>query len=231
MAVSRKCKGCGQGFIAQYSGTLYCDACGMESRARKARNRQAAKRTLVCDCGNPKPRDYIHCVDCRRAKLEAQMRDQSRRSTWERAKFPARLPVAPLSVKLMRFVELHAEYNEHDVRMIEPILKRLGIDSRRYFEWREGRSLRITFRLADRVLTAAGWDWEDVWSRETCPELFDALDAIEALGEAEADGFCEVCSEWVATINGCCPWHDRPIPASASEPFEGPDGSLSEMAA
>ena len=235
MAVDRVCKGCREVFSARYSGNRYCSACAETAREVLRDRRRAAKHVLVCSCGQPKSRDYVHCTDCRKRTLEVQMREQSTRSTWQRAKFPNRLPVAPLAVKLTRFVDLHAEYDEHDNRMSEPVLKQLGICSRRYYEWRQGRSLQVTFPLADRILTAAGWDWAEVWSRETAPALFDALDAIDELGEAEADGFCPECSEWVASINGTCPWHAKPVRVELSVPFdaahEGPDGSIARAAA
>jgi uncharacterized Zn finger protein (UPF0148 family) len=229
--VARKCKGCGNDLIARHGGTRYCNACGIEATAASVKTRRAAKRALVCECGQPKTPDYIRCIDCRRRTLEEQARDKPKLSTRERAKFPRRLPVGPLAAKLTRFVALHAERDQQDNLMVERVLEELGVCARRFYEWREGRSLQVSFPVADRVLTAAGWDWGDVWTRETAPALFDALDAIDALGEAEADGFCPVCSEWVATINQRCPWHERPVPVESSEPFVS-DGSLpTEMAA
>lgn len=230
----RPCDICSQTFQPRAHNARYCDGCQPAARARHEEARRRMRLVKRCkSCGGAKSAADIYCSDCKRERAARFQLTREPRSAWERTKLPQRLPVEPLYLRVRAFIDKHAELNEQNIQLITPMAEMLGLGERRYSDWKRGVSLYVSLAVADRILTAAGWDWDDVWTRETAPELFDALDAIDALGEAEADGFCEVCMEWVATVNGCCPWHEKPVPAVSSEPFtfEGPDGSLSEMAA
>ena len=105
---------------------------------------------------------------------------------------------------------------------MEEAVGAIGINVRRWHEWRTGDALMVGVGLADRVLTAIGLDWLDVWTREEHPRFAACLDAIDALGEAPADGFCPVCCEPVASVNGTCPWHPVPV---VVEPYLGSEAA------
>lgn len=54
-----------------------------------------------------------------------------------------------------------------------------------YYEWRSGRAQTVSIEVADRVITALGLDWTDVWPRDEFPDFAARLDAIDAAGERE----------------------------------------------
>lgn len=207
----RYCRHCSKHFLANTTGEAYCADCKTFAQQARQLERRLAKQRPNCECGKRKHRDDRYCESCKRERYVARMREQAQRSAWQRSRLPSRLPVAPLMERVVAYVERHAERNECGQLLAEPVLLRLGISVRRYYEWRNGRTLHLQFDIADKVLTAAGWDWLDVWDRDSCPELVEALEMIDRLGEAEADGFCPECSEWVASINSTCPWHERPV--------------------
>jgi hypothetical protein len=166
--------------------------------------RRERRHMPLCPCGNTKSPSYVHCVECR-----------AKRSHWGelpiRPEFPRRLPAAPLCVRVDDWLRFNMRHNEIGKALLEESLVHLGLGVRRYHEWCNGDALMVSVEVADRVLTALGLDWLDVWTREEHPRFAACLDAIDALGEAPADGFCPACNEPVASVNGTCPWHPVPV--------------------
>ena len=182
----------------------------MPYRSKEALDRRRAPR---CDCGGRKASGESYCPKCKRAR-KAQFGPPPRPLRMV-AQFPNRLPLDPLATRVQAFVDKHAEPNADGRLMTERVLAYLGLDTRRYNEWVNRRGATVSLELADRVLTRAGWDWGDVWDRESCPQLMDALEFIDSYDEAEADGFCPQCCEWVVSVQGrWCPWHPNPVVVS-----------------
>lgn len=176
----------------------------VEQERQQRRNER--KRLKRCPgCGVPKPsNNNVYCAECRANRLH-----------WDdlpvAPRFPGRLPVAPLHARVENWLKTNMEYGAFDQPAIERSIASLGLGIRRFNEWQAGRASTVSVGLADRVLTALSLDWLDVWTREEHPRFAACLDAIDALGEAPADGFCPECSEPVASVNGTCPWHPVPV--------------------
>lgn len=71
------------------------------------------------------------------------------------------LPVAPLCAAIVRAAERSYEGD------IEAVCKDARLDSRRFRAWMAGEYERVSFRVADRVLTGLQWQWWEVWERGT----------------------------------------------------------------
>ena len=172
-------------------------------QARQQR-RNDRRNLPLCPCGNTKSPSYVHCTACR-----------AKRSHWHeipiRPRFPHSLPVAPLVARVEEWLRFNTPRDVWGNVQMEEAVGAIGINVRRWHEWRTGDALMVGVALADRVLTAIGLDWLDVWTREEHPRFAACLDAIDALGEAPADGWCPVCAEPVASVNGTCPWHPEPV--------------------
>lgn len=96
-------------------------------------------------------------------------------------RFPATLPVAPLAATVARHIERVAPaIGGGGCAWRDSCLMDIGVHPRRYYEWTRGRSLTVHIELADRVLTALGLDWVEVWPRDEFPEFAARLDAIDA---------------------------------------------------
>ena len=168
------------------------------------RKKERLKAGACPGCGQAKPANHFYCHDC--------MEDRGDWHGMEVApRFPRRLPVAPLCAAVREWLKTNMAYDGFGNPLIESSIAPLGLIVRRYNEWSTGRAYWVGVELADRVLTGLGLDWLDVWTREEHPRFAACLDAIDALGEAPADGFCPECCEPVATLNGTCPWHPVPV--------------------
>lgn len=103
------------------------------------------------------------------------------RMTSSTPRFPASLPVGPLVAVIARHLERHAPApTAHGSVAREECLRSIRVTPRRYYDWREGRSLSVSIERADRVITALGLDWMDVWPRDEYPDFAARLDAIDA---------------------------------------------------
>ena len=103
-------------------------------------------------------------------------------------RFPATLPVGPLVAVIARHLERHAPpLTARGNAAREECLRSIRVTPRRYYDWREGRSLTVSIEHADRVITALGLDWMDVWPRDEYPEFAARLDAIDAARPADIE--------------------------------------------
>lgn len=79
------------------------------------------------------------------------------------------LPAMPLVNLLDRMAESRGSVDE--------LASELHFSPRNLFAWRVGERQYVRFDVADRILTAAGLLWWEVWTEEEYPELHEALAA------------------------------------------------------
>jgi hypothetical protein len=84
--------------------------------------------------------------------------------TNDRERLRGFVTVAPLVPLVKAYIAAHARDNDHDAGRNEAAaLADLGLNSRRWYEWRKGKATYAHLELADAVLTGLGLHPWDVW--------------------------------------------------------------------
>lgn len=159
-------------------------------RSWRARNRErehAAKRRYRAKLLKDRAR-HARILENRRIRTRAR-RESEGKPTNRRMKTATKasdslpkLPAAPLAALVDEHVrrvqaEHDLERGDHNLNgaSAKSVCSSLGIDERMLRAWRTGERVSVQFDVADRVLTALGVQWHDVWDPDAYPDVAERL--------------------------------------------------------
>lgn len=169
------CKSCKRAFLARLHQRRMRDPATRAELRRKGRERQKRRwqRIKADPERHRRFKEHRRMDDkLRRARKGALTRKVSR--TPSDRKHPPLLPAKPFAQYVVAYVDRRVNDPDGGCSHLGAC-QSIGIDDRTVRAYRADQYKWVRFGVVDKVLTATGASWEDIWSKAEYPEVHERL--------------------------------------------------------